>query len=200
MTAPLLAPILLHLRACDSGPGGAIEWSKGRRVSRSTYAACDRGDWSLWVAAQAGVDRRLVVLAACDCAELALRWVPKGEERPRRVVNVARAWCRGEATSEQVKVDGDALWAAHWGTGAERGSFWSAWATVWAIRAIPLPTQPSAEAAARGAALAAEEAAGDADKAESAGAAELKRCAELVRKRIPWETMRDALLAVEITP
>ena len=51
----------------------------------------------------AGVDRRLVVLAACDCAETALRYVPPGEDRPRRAIETARAWARGQATLAQVR-------------------------------------------------------------------------------------------------
>ena len=56
----------------------------------------------LHAAARAGVDWRLVVLAACACARNALRHVPPGEARPLRAIETAEAWTRGEATAEQV--------------------------------------------------------------------------------------------------
>ena len=67
------------------------------------YYACPDGRWLLWLAARAGVDRRRIVLAACACAELALVHVPAGEDRPRRCIEVTRAWCRGEASLEEVR-------------------------------------------------------------------------------------------------
>ena len=47
--------------------------------------------------------RQDVVLAACDCAEPALRYVRVGEDRPRKAIETARAWARGEATIEEVR-------------------------------------------------------------------------------------------------
>ena len=58
---------------------------------------CERGDWMLWLAAKAGVDRHIVVEVACACARTALQYVPAGEERPRRAVELAEAWARGKA-------------------------------------------------------------------------------------------------------
>jgi hypothetical protein len=40
--------------------------------------------------------RRPLVLAACACARLALRYVPKGEERPKRAIKTAEAWAEGK--------------------------------------------------------------------------------------------------------
>lgn len=58
------------------------------------------------------VDRHLVVRAACACARTALQHVPDGEDRPRIAIETAEAWCRGEATSEQVRVAADTVLAA----------------------------------------------------------------------------------------
>jgi hypothetical protein len=55
---------------------------------------------SALVAHKPGVDRSLVVLAACDCARTWLRHVPPGEDRPRLAIETAEAWCRGETTGE----------------------------------------------------------------------------------------------------
>ena len=80
----------------------SLEWLKSRTLAEA-WEQCERGDWLLWLAAKAGVDRRRLVMAACACARLALVHVPPGEERPRVAIETAEAWCRGEATIEQVK-------------------------------------------------------------------------------------------------
>lgn len=125
---------VLALDPCDS----ARKWMMSAH-SGSAYdmwRRCDRGDWLLWLAARAGVDRRLVVLAACDCAETALVRVPAGEERPRIAIETARLWARGGATIAEARTAGFAT-------------------------------------AARGPSLAAS--------------------ARMVRARIPWSVVRDAL-------
>lgn len=72
------------------------------RDIQKLWTDLDRGDEMLHVAVEAGVDRRLVVLAACDCARLALRFVANGEERPRKAIEAAEAWARGETKIEKV--------------------------------------------------------------------------------------------------
>jgi hypothetical protein len=89
--------ILISLGACSE----AVKWA-GRKTPKRAWETCKRGDWLLWFAAKVGVDRKLVVLAACGCARTALNRVPKGEERPRIAIETAEAWTRGEATLEQV--------------------------------------------------------------------------------------------------
>ncbi len=80
----------------------SLEWLKSRTLAEA-WEQCERGDWLLWLAAKAGVDRKRLVMAACACARLALVHVPAGEQRPRIAIETAEAWCRGEATIEQVK-------------------------------------------------------------------------------------------------
>ena len=80
----------------------SLEWLQSRTLAE-VWEQCERGDWLLWLAAKAGVDRKRLVMAACACARLALVHVPPGEERPRVAIETAEAWCRGEATIEQVK-------------------------------------------------------------------------------------------------
>jgi len=57
--------------------------------------------------------RQKVVLAACACAETALKFVKAGEVRPAKAIEVARAWARGEATLAQVRDAADAAFAAY---------------------------------------------------------------------------------------
>ena len=64
-----------------------------------------------WAAAR--VDRRVLVLATCDCAETVLHLVPEGENRPHIAVAAARAWCRGDATLEDVRAAYAAASALH---------------------------------------------------------------------------------------
>jgi hypothetical protein len=100
-----LLPVLRAWYVCID----AREWVEARpdRTLAELWAECPRGDWMLHLAARAGVDRRHVVLAACDVSALALAHVPAGEERPRRAIEVARRWARGEATAEEVRAAAD---------------------------------------------------------------------------------------------
>ena len=93
-----LVEFLKRNHAC----GESLEWLGDRNLAQ-TWAECERGDWLLWLAAKAGIDRKRLVMAACACARLALVHVRIGEERPRIAIETAEAWCRGEATIEQVR-------------------------------------------------------------------------------------------------
>ena len=109
-----LVKILLHYGVCD-GPGEAVPWAESRPSRESlkaSWEACERGDWLLWLVAKAGVDRRKVVLAACKCARLSLRYVPKGETRPLTAIRTAEAWCHGKATIKEVRTAAYAAYAA----------------------------------------------------------------------------------------
>ena len=81
----------------------AIKWAKAYDDPCVAWERCDRGDWLLWISAKLGVDRRTIVLSACACARTALQYVPPGEDRPRLAIERAEAWCRGEATIEDVR-------------------------------------------------------------------------------------------------
>jgi hypothetical protein len=109
------ADILATLDACDE----PFTWAAAYPDPRDAWDHCPRGDWLLWVAVKLGVDHRLVVLAACDCARTALRHVPPGEDRPRLAIETAEAWCRGEVTDREVRAEtadyaANAAWAAAW--------------------------------------------------------------------------------------
>lgn len=60
------------------------------------WAASERGDWMLWVAGAAGVDTRLVVGAALECARLALDVLDEDDrEVAEAAVACAEQWCLG---------------------------------------------------------------------------------------------------------
>ncbi len=160
---------LRDLDACAE----AIKWVNGRSL-RKCWQVADRGDWMLWLAARVGVDRKTLVLAACDCAEPALKYVPKGEDRPRKAIETARAWCEGRATLKEVR---SAAFAAR---AADAAAYAAAAADAAAYAAYAADAYAAYAAA-------------DAADAADAYAASLKHSAKLVRKRIPVE-MIEALI------
>jgi hypothetical protein len=96
---------LASLHACSE----AIEWVeafKGTPVQ--AWKACERGDWMLWLCGKYAGEpwsdaRKPLVLAACECARLALKYVPEDEKRPLVAIETAEKWTKGEATKEEMK-------------------------------------------------------------------------------------------------
>jgi len=142
------------------------EWL-GDRDSARMWAECERPDWLLWWAGQV-VPRQELVLAACDCAELALRFVPANEDRPRLAIDAARRWARGEATVDEVR--------------AARAAAGYASAAYYAGADADYYAADAAAAAAAATVLAAEAAAAAVDAAARAAYAEMCR---LIRSRWP---------------
>ena len=97
MNADNYQRLLAKLGACRD----ARHVADGRSLE-NVWTTCERGDWLLWLAAKLDIDRKLMVTAACDCAEQALRFVPAGEERPAEAIRIARLWVEGNATIEEV--------------------------------------------------------------------------------------------------
>jgi hypothetical protein len=106
-----MEPIHWSTRLPRGACGDAIAWCQTQPSYEQAWDACERADWLLWLASWL-CDRKLVVLAACGCARTALKYVPEGEVRPRVAIETAEAWCRGEATIEQVRIAADAAAAA----------------------------------------------------------------------------------------
>jgi hypothetical protein len=88
-TSDSSSKILQRLGACQE----AIQWV-GNRTPRQAWDECERADWLLWIAAKmkGNNTRQQIVLAACDCARLALRFVPAGELRPLQAIEAAERW------------------------------------------------------------------------------------------------------------
>ena len=97
--APHWSAALVQLHACHE----AVAWAKRQPTYAKAWSSCRRADWLLWLAGRTDADRAAVVLAACACARTALPHVRAGELRPLRAIETAEAWCRGEATIEQVR-------------------------------------------------------------------------------------------------
>jgi hypothetical protein len=102
--------VLENLYACHE----AIQWAKTQPNKQAAWNACERGDWLLWILGKTckpnSRQHKQLVLAACQCARLSLRWVPAGKNNPLIAIDTAELWARGEATVTQVKA---AAYAAH---------------------------------------------------------------------------------------
>ena len=113
MNAIEISKLLRSLHACED----ARAWAEGKTLAE-IWAKCERGDWLLWLCGRmCGKDgwptRQELVLAACACAERALKYVKKGEERPRIAIETARRWAQGLATIQEVRAADAAAYAAY---------------------------------------------------------------------------------------
>ena len=102
MNAVEFSRLLCDLRACPE----AQFWAKGKTLAR-VWETCERGDWLLWLCAKMigksdWPTHQEVVLAACDCAETALKYLKSDEDRPRIAIETARRWAIGKATIEET--------------------------------------------------------------------------------------------------
>jgi hypothetical protein len=178
---------LRALGACSE----AIEWAKSQASPAELWQICHRGDWMLWLcgkmAGEPGSDARgTLVLAACECARLALPHVPADEKRPLRAIETAERWARGKSdvTTTDVRaaacdaanaanVACDAAWAAN--AAAANVASDAAWAAnAAAARAASAAASAAAWAAARG------------ERAARAASEQiLRQCAGIVRKHYP---------------
>jgi hypothetical protein len=210
----MLIDKLQQLNACDN----AIDWvalMNGDNPEQ-LWLQCERGDWMLWLVGKLDIDRKRLVLAACQCARLSLH-LAKGNEA-RIAIEVAEAWVQGRVTLEQVSIARAAAWAAEAtetaeateatetaeATEAARAAAWAAEAAAWATEAA---RAAEATEAARAAAWAAEatEAAGAAEATEAAGAAARAAawatteketfvgCANITRQYFTYEEVAEAL-------
>jgi len=159
------AEIVASVRKMGACPE-AVAWLAEHKNPTQAWRDCERGDWMLWLvgklAGPVGDPRRKkLVLAACGCARLSLKYVKAGEERPRIAIETAEKWARGKATIEEVRIAAYAAYAAAY---AVYAAAYAAYAAAYAAYAA---------AYAAYAAYAAER------------AKVLKQCASIVRKFYP---------------
>lgn len=94
---------LVSMSACED----ALAWV-GARTLEVAWSECTKGDWLLWYAGRSGVDRRLIISAACACVRAALLPDDEGgligtvEQVSLRAIETVESRVRGEATNEQV--------------------------------------------------------------------------------------------------
>ena len=69
---------LKNMAACED----AVEWASQYSTLQKTWDKCERGDWMLWLAGKMSGKpecdkRKKLVLCACECARLSLKYVKK---------------------------------------------------------------------------------------------------------------------------
>jgi hypothetical protein len=170
----------------------AWEWldANADETPETLYNTCRRGDWLLWLAARAGVERKAVALAACDCADTVKHLVP---ESARNTTDVVRDYLDGKATIDDVKeARRKAAAAANAAVAATAAAYTAAAAAYTATNAAYRATNPVHAAYA---AADAHYAASYAAYIDAAAAREksLKESADIVRRRISFETVTKAL-------
>ena len=77
----------------------AIEWIKQYNTFSEAWNNCERGDWMLWLIGRRIKNlkqRKVLVLCACQCARLSLKYVNKDEDRPRKAIETAEKWANNE--------------------------------------------------------------------------------------------------------
>ena len=141
-----------HLESLDACPE-ARKWAAGYSTLAEAWTACERADWLLWYAGKRGVDRKILVRAACACARTALPHVPPGEDRPRLAIELAEAWCNGCATIAEVRTAANAAAVANAAAAyAANAAADAAYAAAYAAYAAACAASYSANAAANAAA------------------------------------------------
>ena len=167
-----------------------MTWAQAAPDWRAAWTGCPRGDWLLAIAARAGVERSLLIEAAADCAHTALEFL-RDEPRPAQAIEAARAHAGGAADVD-LRARFDAAEAAAEAAQAA-GDMASASASRAAAFATRVGEDPFAAAASASHAVeAAVAATGDCAMMQVLTYTH-DRCADLVRARIPIDTLLAAL-------
>ena len=101
---------LIKLGTCEE----AVKWV-GDKDFKKAWDTCDRGDWLIWYIfrTEIGTLRDRIHLL-CDCVEPVLKYVPKGEDRPRLAIEAARVYADNptEENREKLRAAKHAAFAA----------------------------------------------------------------------------------------
>lgn len=81
---------LRQLNACQE----AIDWASTQETPQAAWAACKRGDWMLWLCGKYAGEpwskrRKRLVLAACECSRLALKYKIEKDDRLEEAIGTA---------------------------------------------------------------------------------------------------------------
>ena len=150
--------------------GDAVTWARTQPSANTAWTTCERPDWMLWLLGRlvkTDDDRKAIVLVTCACARTSLKYVKAGETRPLKAIETAEAWCRGEATIEQVREARRASADAADAASASADAFASAFASADASAAASASADAAAAASAYASAYAASAAASAAYAADA---------------------------------
>jgi hypothetical protein len=106
MTATEFTKLCSSKGACPEG----MAWIKGKSFAKF-WKTCERADWMLWIVGRMAGENgwpthQDIVLVSCLCAETALpifeKKYPK-DDRPRKAIEAARAWAKGDLDIKEVR-------------------------------------------------------------------------------------------------
>ena len=164
--------------------GEAIAWCKTQPSKAAAWRSCERGDWMLWVISKTvgtpgDASRKPLIMAACECARLALPYICAGEKRPLRSIEAVEAWCREEVTLDTVRSAAadayaaatPASSAAAYFAAAATAAYATAYANAFDVDAVDFAATYVVSAAAYA--------------SDASEQATLQRCADIARKHFP---------------
>ena len=157
----------------------AIHWCSHFPTLQEAWKNCERGDWMLWLVGKlsgepGGDARKKLVLTACQCARLSLKYVKAGESRPLKAIEAAEKWANGntsislEDVRKAVAAAAYAAYAAAYAVAAAAADAVAAAADADAAYAAAYADAAAAAADAAYAVAAADAVAADADAAYAA--------------------------------
>jgi len=163
----------------------AVKWWLGQPSDQAAWAACERGDWMLWLLAQGagpvdGERHRKLTAAKAACARLVLdifETACPGDLRPRLAIEAAERYAGGERYAASAASASAASAAAFAASAAAFAASAAASAAAFAASAAASSAASSASSAAAAAAAAAD--------AADAYRQMLTRCADKVREVFP---------------
>ncbi len=107
-----------YLKKLDACPE-AIPWIAQFNTLQQAWNVCEHGDWMLWLLGKQSGEpesksRKKLVLTACKCARLSLKYVSKNEKRPLMAIETAEKWAKGDDSVSLLDVR-NAAYAAYAG-------------------------------------------------------------------------------------
>jgi len=106
-----LKEVLIEMSACEE----AVDWV-GSRDLYTAILDCEHADWMLWFFAKT-IDKKgfpthkQVVKMACLCVRTAFKYIPKGKNKPLKVIETTEKWVDGKVTLEEVYAAAHAAYA-----------------------------------------------------------------------------------------
>lgn len=94
-----LVEVIAENNACQE----AVDWIAGGTIQQS-WNRCDRADWLFWVASASGVDRKLVIRAACVRANML-----NTDSVVQSAIDVVYDWTEGNATEHDCRLAYDSI-------------------------------------------------------------------------------------------
>lgn len=95
-------PISLEFLKNHSACGDGFEWAVNAGSMTGWWQICHHGDWLIWFITHLGLEDRLVIGAAAQCAELGLPHLSEIDQPARGGMDTLEAWLNRNATQEDV--------------------------------------------------------------------------------------------------